>query len=123
MGGLKSLGGKSAPGDEKSPARNRFFHKRGVNLHIVHEQVNLHTMPSVELPITDGDDAPPIAADAPPFAAHAPPITAGAADDAASDEDSLSSEVSRHAPKALSHLRHCGVLLMVLLMLTKELMT
>ena len=56
--------------------------------------VNLHTMPSVEPPITDGEDAPPIAA--PPIA-DAPPVTAGAAaDDAASDEDSLSSEVSRH---------------------------
>eukprot|EP01082_Thalassiosira_pseudonana_P012846 g11520.t1 g11520 contig57:2274-2987(-) len=46
--------------------------------------------------IADRADAPPIAADAPPIPADAPPITAGAADDAASDEDSLSSEVSRH---------------------------
>eukprot|EP01082_Thalassiosira_pseudonana_P008257 g7234.t1 g7234 contig24:166338-167069(+) len=51
-------------------------------------------MPSVEPPITDGEDAPPIAAS--PIA-DAPPVAAGAfADDAASDEDSLSSEVSRH---------------------------
>eukprot|EP00970_Alexandrium_tamarense_P011492 scaffold2507_cov100-Alexandrium_tamarense.AAC.3 len=51
-------------------------------------------MPSVEPPITDGEDAPPIAA--PPIA-DAPPVAAGAADDdAASEEDSLSSEVSRH---------------------------
>jgi hypothetical protein len=60
-----------------------------VHLH----NVNLHTMPSVEPPITDGEDAPPIAAS--PIA-DAPPVAAGAAaDDAASDEDSLSSEVSR----------------------------
>eukprot|EP00970_Alexandrium_tamarense_P012214 scaffold2837_cov152-Alexandrium_tamarense.AAC.2 len=50
-------------------------------------------MPSFEPPITDGKDTPPIAA--PPIA-DAPPVAAGAAaDDAASDEDSLSSEVSR----------------------------
>eukprot|EP00970_Alexandrium_tamarense_P009185 scaffold1812_cov181-Alexandrium_tamarense.AAC.17 len=57
--------------------------------------------------ITDGVDAlpiavdaPPIAADAPPIPADAPPITAGAA----SDEDSLSSEVSRddHTASSLS---------------------
>jgi hypothetical protein len=63
-------------------------------------------MTSFELPITEdaipiaappiAADAPPIAADVPPIAADAPPIATGAADDAAPDEDSLSSEVSRH---------------------------
>jgi hypothetical protein len=31
-GGLKSLAEKKVPGDEKSPARHRIFHKREVNL-------------------------------------------------------------------------------------------
>ena len=73
------------------PPATEFLTNRGAPVHL--HNVNLHTMPSVEPPITDGEDAPPIAAS--PIA-DAPPVAAGAAaDDAASDEDSLSSEVSR----------------------------
>jgi hypothetical protein len=60
-------------------------------------------------------------ADAQPIPADAPPITAGADDDKASDEDSLSSEVSRHDGDRALTSRHCCVLLIVLLTLTKEL--
>jgi hypothetical protein len=93
-GGLKSRGEKSAPVMKNHPPATEQFSRTG-EPSFFHEWVNLHAMPSFDPPIADGDDVPPIAADAPPIAADAPPITAGAADDAASDEDSLSSEVSR----------------------------